>query len=127
MRAFIHDRLVEARNKKTERVSYDIQDIPNTLLFCGCRFRRKDFLFGKEWEQLSSSDSKTSQPPSDDELLKTDSNISSPYDAFFSYQLAASRDSEEKVYVQDLMKQDSQSRLLWQTVGRLGGSVFVSG
>lgn len=122
MRAFIHDRLSDFKKGENLEIfnKFRKEKIPNTLLFCGCRFRDKDFLFGDEWKSLAGSSSDQNPSNLHDKVQKDPETV-------FSYQLASSRDTEEKVYVQDLMKEEAQSQLLWKVVGKMGGSVFVSG
>ncbi|QQP35609.1 NADPH-dependent diflavin oxidoreductase 1, partial [Caligus rogercresseyi] len=70
-------------------------------LFFGCRGKDKDFYFSTEWSELSN------------EL---------PNFAFF---VAFSRDSEDKVYVQHLIKENSS--LMKEMIVDKGGSFFIAG
>ncbi|KAG8937763.1 NAPDH-dependent diflavin reductase, partial [Tulasnella sp. 419] len=72
----------------------------NNLLYFGCRSARCDFHYEKEWTELSSKGN-------------------------LILRLAASRDQEEKVYVQHLIPKDAV--LLWDWIVSKEGSVFISG
>lgn len=72
----------------------------DNLCFFGFRNRTKDFLFGEEWNDLASKNCISSYP-------------------------AASRDQDEKVYVQDLISKESEQ--VWKVISNPKGLVYVCG
>ncbi|MCO5585326.1 hypothetical protein L7F22_039259 [Adiantum nelumboides] len=78
----------------------DSMKAEDNLCFFGFRNKSKDFLFGEEWNDLASKRCITSH-------------------------LAASRDQEEKVYVQDLIKKESKQ--IWNVISNPKGLVYVCG
>ena len=76
------------------------------LLLAGCRYRAADFLYASEWRRFHSS------PPQ---------VLSHPVLTAFS------RDQAEKVYVQDVMRSEEVSRLLYDWLVLRSGFLFVAG
>ena len=72
----------------------------DTILFTGCRNRAIDYIYADELEQY-----------------EKDGTLTKNFVAF-------SRDSEKKVYVQHLLKE--QRELVWDVVNRVG-SIYVCG
>jgi sulfite reductase alpha subunit-like flavoprotein len=72
----------------------------NNVIFFGCRSAKKDFYFADEWITL--------QAKGDVKLV-----------------LAASRDQEDKIYVQHRIKDEAE--LLWEYIGQRSGVVYISG
>lgn len=75
-------------------------DATQNLVFFGCRSASKDFYFQDEWKRLQ-----------DEGKLRL--------------VLAASRDGDEKVYVQHRIKQEAA--LVWEYLDCQAGVVYVSG
>ncbi|KAG8833491.1 NAPDH-dependent diflavin reductase [Serendipita sp. 399] len=71
----------------------------NTLYF-GCRSSRQDYYYSREWETHAQAGD-------------------------LAFSVAFSRDQEKKVYVQDLIEQDSAR--IWELVGRQKAWVYISG
>jgi hypothetical protein len=97
MRAFVEERVRQgaAKSKLTIRILL----MPDTVLYFGCRSRGSDLYYSEEWESYREQGVRI--------------------------QVAASRDQEEKVYVQHLIKQDADLIREW-LVDR-GGHVYISG
>ncbi|SPO29171.1 related to NADPH-dependent FMN and FAD containing oxidoreductase (NR1) [Ustilago trichophora] len=77
---------------------------PEIHLFLGFRNRAKDYLFSQDWEKLS----------------VTHEN--------FHLHTAFSRDSEDKVYVQDLVKGDKEvGQVLWNAIVQRNAWIIVAG
>nr|XP_019008983.1 NADPH-ferrihemoprotein reductase [Kwoniella pini CBS 10737]OCF47764.1 NADPH-ferrihemoprotein reductase [Kwoniella pini CBS 10737] len=73
--------------------------IRNTALYFGCRSKYADFYYSSEWKQYG--------------------------EMGMNIQIAASRDQEEKVYVQQLIKENKEQIQEWLI--EKGGYVFISG
>nr|XP_018265994.1 NADPH-ferrihemoprotein reductase [Kwoniella dejecticola CBS 10117]OBR88152.1 NADPH-ferrihemoprotein reductase [Kwoniella dejecticola CBS 10117] len=73
--------------------------IDNTALYFGCRSKYADFYFSSEWQKYG--------------------------EMGMNIQIAASRDQEEKVYVQHLIKENKEEVHEWLV--EKGGYVFISG
>ncbi|KAK9894229.1 NADPH dependent diflavin oxidoreductase 1 [Cystobasidium minutum MCA 4210] len=100
-RAFVQDRLAPPKlNGHHANGHTRAGNNVNTLVFFGCRSKNSDFYFGKEWENLHTSGQIT-------------------------FDLAASRDQEDKVYVQHRILR--QSKLVWEYLGRQNGILYISG
>ena len=69
-------------------------------VFFGCRSASKDFYFQNEWTKM-----------------QADNKV--------HFLLAASRDQEDKIYVQHRIQEHGEK--LWQDVSQRGGSIYVSG
>lgn len=78
----------------------DIRGVGESVLFFGCRKRNSDFFFGDEWVEL-----------------KSKMNL--------QMFVAFSREQKEKVYVQDVIKQ--QSELVFRLLHKEQGMVYVCG
>ena len=98
-RAFVQERLAieKSNGQHTNGV---VEDKANTLVFFGCRSKNSDFYFKEEWEALHASGQIT-------------------------FDLAASRDQEDKIYVQHRLLK--QSKLVWDYLGRQNGILYISG
>jgi sulfite reductase alpha subunit-like flavoprotein len=72
------------------------------LVFFGCRSKQSDFYFAKEWAEMARS-----------------SNGS------VRLVLAASRDQEDKVYVQHKIAEEAEA--VWRFIGEQNGRVYISG
>lgn len=72
----------------------------NNVLFFGCRSETKDFYFQSEWARMVE-------------------------DGQLSLFTAFSRDQEEKVYVQQRVRE--QAALLWELLGNKGGCFYIAG
>ena len=70
------------------------------ILYFGCRSSSKDQHYGSEWQKYALQQK-------------------------LQYKVAFSRDGEEKVYVQDLIREDAEQ--IWRIVGEHKGCVFISG
>lgn len=73
---------------------------PPMALFFGCRNKDADYFFSKEWEQI---------------------NDKFPLEVFTAF----SRDQTKKIYVQDLIKE--QSELVYRLLHNAGGTLLVCG
>ncbi|MCJ1308014.1 NAPDH-dependent diflavin reductase [Agyrium rufum] len=109
MRALIWQRLQWAQElrklRKEQSGLTDTQllvDIAPNVLFFGARSRSADNFFAKEWE----------------EIRATGTLPLEVYSAF-------SRDQPNKVYVQDLVRRESQ--LVWDLIGNQDGIIYVCG
>lgn len=98
-RAFVQERLAAAAGFRTNGTTTGTRD-GNMLVFFGCRSRKSDFYFGDEWENLHATGQIT-------------------------FDLAASRDQEDKVYVQHRLLE--HSKLVWDYLGRQNGLLYISG
>ncbi|KAK0565252.1 NAPDH-dependent diflavin reductase [Tilletia horrida] len=102
--------------------------LPNILLFLGCRYSQRDFLFGNEWHSLSilSHHSSTEGQPVAGSAGEQSGSEKRGY-GLLHYELAASRDSEDgsKTYVQDKIR--SQGALVWKLLSQAGAYVYISG
>ncbi|KAI0224839.1 hypothetical protein L0F63_006014 [Massospora cicadina] len=76
-------------------------EVSPTVLFFGCRRREEDFLYREEWDEL---------------LAKVPDS---------SMHTAFSRETERKVYVQDLIRQERER--VWPLVDIQKGSIYVCG
>ncbi|KAL7411696.1 hypothetical protein BDY24DRAFT_395753 [Mrakia frigida] len=74
----------------------------DTTLYFGCRSLSKDFLFREDWERIGKEQ-----------------------EGRFALRVAASRDQEDKIYVQHLIKEDSKS--VYEKIVTRKGHVFISG
>ncbi|PWN48453.1 riboflavin synthase domain-like protein [Violaceomyces palustris] len=90
MRSFVQERILQETPPSSDRL----------LLYLGCRYSTKDFLFRTEWQELHEK-------------------------RLLTYRLAPSRETESKIYVQDRIREDSER--VWDLVGRRGGYVLISG
>ena len=103
-RAFIQERLADQslkqEHQKLQNGDTSQPSKRNNLVFFGCRSQRSDYYFQEEWSGLHASGQIT-------------------------FDLAASRDQEEKVYVQHRILE--QSKLIWEYLGLKGGVLYISG
>lgn len=97
-RAFIQERLAIAGCRKNEHETSN--DTTKNLVFFGCRSRKSDYYFKEEWELLDKAGQIT-------------------------FDLAASRDQDDKVYVQHRLLK--HSKLVWDYLGRQNGILYISG
>jgi sulfite reductase alpha subunit-like flavoprotein len=95
MRSLIYERMKWRREH--EKIG---QAGAEDVLFFGCRNAEADYFFEDEWKRLG-----------EDDVLKT-------FTAF-------SRDQRQKVYVQDLVRQ--QSSIVFRALAEKGGTVYVCG
>jgi sulfite reductase alpha subunit-like flavoprotein len=72
---------------------------PNTTLYFGCRSAKADLYYAEEWEAMRKQGVRV--------------------------EVAASRDQEAKIYVQDLIKKDKD--LIQEWVQQRRGHVYISG
>ncbi|PWZ03531.1 hypothetical protein BCV70DRAFT_154840 [Testicularia cyperi] len=89
------------RSLVLDRLSSSSTSRPDIYLYLGFRYRAKDFLFGPDWSHLSKS--------------HTNLNVS----------IAFSRDADEKVYVQDLVRADGAK--LWDAIIHQNAYIIVAG
>lgn len=94
IRALVHERLSRAPAPSADDV----------LVLLGCRNRARDFLFGDEWRALAG---------------ETDGAARRLH-----YRLAASRDQEQKVYVQHVLREEGAR--VWAMLQR-GAVLYISG
>jgi sulfite reductase alpha subunit-like flavoprotein len=102
-RAFVQERLSQQDNISRGALANghsSLVDRNGILVFFGCRSRQSDYYFQEEWENLHESKQIT-------------------------FDLAASRDQEDKVYVQHRILE--QSKLLWDYLGLKNGVLYISG
>jgi sulfite reductase alpha subunit-like flavoprotein len=71
----------------------------NTSLYFGCRSAKADLYYAEEWDQLRRQGARI--------------------------EVAASRDQEAKIYVQDLIKRDK--KLINEWIGERRGHLYISG
>jgi sulfite reductase alpha subunit-like flavoprotein len=72
----------------------------NILVFFGCRSKQSDYYFQDEWEAMHS-------------------------EGRITFDVAASRDQDEKVYVQHRLLHHKE--LVWDNLGRKNGILYISG
>ncbi|SNX87458.1 related to NADPH-dependent FMN and FAD containing oxidoreductase (NR1) [Melanopsichium pennsylvanicum] len=77
---------------------------PEIHLFLGFRNRSKDYLFSEDWQSLAET-----------------------HKDRFHLHTAFSRDGEGKVYVQDLIKKDEISQVLWNAIVQKNACIVVAG
>lgn len=102
-RAFVQERLSQQEDISRGALANghsSLVDRNGILVFFGCRSRQSDYYFQEEWENLHESKQIT-------------------------FDLAASRDQEDKVYVQHRILE--QSKLLWDYLGLKNGVLYISG
>ena len=108
MRSLIWERLqwaeeLETRTQRLEngnRTILDFHSVGETILFFGSRKKDSDYFYRHEWEDLKSK---------------------MPLQVFTAF----SRDQKQKIYVQDLIKE--QCKLLYGLLHDAGGVVYVCG
>jgi NADPH-ferrihemoprotein reductase len=79
------------------------QEVGATILYFGCRTREEDFLYSNEWESLFNA-----LPGDESKMIN-----------------AFSREQTEKVYVQHLLKKDSE--LMWKLINEQNAHIYVCG
>lgn len=104
-RAFIQERLADQALERKQLQTWGNGDTGQSskrdnLVFFGCRSRHSDYYFQEEWSELHESGQIT-------------------------FDLAASRDQEDKVYVQHRILE--QSKLVWEYLGLKNGILYISG
>lgn len=101
-RAFIQERLAKQSliQVGTSENGNHSETRRQDLVFFGCRSRHSDYYFRDEWEELHVSRQIT-------------------------FDLAASRDQDDKVYVQHRISE--QSKLVWEYLGLKNGVLYISG
>ena len=106
IRSLIWERLQWAHELETRSqangngVTNGIGSIGENVLFFGCRNREADFFYGNEWQELQEK---------------------MPLQVFTAF----SRDQKQKVYVQDLIRQ--QCELLYRLLHESNGMVYICG
>ena len=104
MRSLIWERLQSAENLRAPNGTgnHDIEksDLSKSVLFFGCRSREADYFYQHEWS----------------ELTKT-----MPLQVFTAF----SRDQRHKIYVQDLIRE--QSQLIFNLLYECGGLIYICG
>lgn len=103
MRSLIWERLSLRRihpQANGDDPSGGTRELGENVLFFGCRKRKSDFFFGDEWTELERK-------------------------MRLQVFVAFSRDQNEKVYVQDLIKQ--QSELVFRLLHQAQGTIYVCG
>ncbi|EUC41243.1 hypothetical protein COCMIDRAFT_106687 [Bipolaris oryzae ATCC 44560] len=104
MRSLIHQRMLwreELKQAQNGQSQDQEQDQEKDLLFFGCRNAESDYFFKDEWEKLQSA--------------------GVPLTVFAAF----SRDQRQKVYVQDLIRQ--QSALIFSHLYQKSGIIYVCG
>ncbi len=96
-RGFMQDLSLRAQNAKTTMLEQT--DGNAHLLFFGCRHEKADFLYSEEWQQWQE-------------------------EGALELHTAFSRDQENKIYVQDRIRENAE--LLWQRMQR-GDHIYVCG
>ena len=81
-------------------MSYNLCLFSANFLYFGCRSSSKDQHYASEWKEYALQQK-------------------------LQYRVAFSRDGEEKVYVQDLIREDAEQ--IWKIVGENEGWVLISG
>lgn len=99
IRSFLQHRL-HLLSSSSSSSSEDQMRAQDNLCFFGCRNQAKDWLFSQEWKELSLSSK-------------------------IEYHLAASRDQEEKVYVQHLIAK--QGAKIWNILAIRKGTLYICG
>lgn len=95
MRSLIHSYLARQKEAKPDDV----------LLFLGVRDRKKDFIYADEWRALAG---------------ETDGA-----EKRITYRVAASREEEMKVYVQDRIREEGER--VWEMIGKREAWFYISG
>lgn len=98
LRALVHERLAQ----RTKAAPNEAPALGTTLVIAGCRYREKDCLYGREWERWACSP-----------------------DANLTFVVAASRDQEHKVYVQDKIRE--MGAHIWDVLGPQRGIAYLCG
>lgn len=95
MRALVYSYLARQPHARAQDV----------LLFLGIRDRAKDWIFAEEWRDLAG------------ETEGAEKRI--------TYRVAASREGEEKVYVQDRIREEGER--VWEMISKRGAWFYISG
>jgi len=98
MRSLLQRRLLPHLEKHGAGESEKVSDA--NRIYLGFRHSQKDFLFEEDWTEWSKL-------------------------GLLEWRLAASRETDSKIYVQDLLKEDLA--LIWKTIGERNGYVLISG
>ncbi|EPQ27089.1 uncharacterized protein PFL1_05373 [Pseudozyma flocculosa PF-1] len=143
LRSLLHSRIHQAYLAAAQGGGADVHDgqasrakpAGECLLVTGCRFRKKDWLFGDEWQSLDAISSLSSPGANGQGSAMARSSSTSPPPSLterlsharlaLSVEVAASRDQEDKVYVQHMVARHSAR--IWDMVARRGGYVYISG
>lgn len=94
------DELESRSQANGSKVMNGMGSIGESVLFFGCRNQEADFFYGSEWEELQEK---------------------MPLQVFTAF----SRDQKQKVYVQDLIRQ--QSKLLYRLLHASNGIIYICG
>lgn len=96
----------------------------DNLVIIGCRYAARDFLFKNEWETLAAREAPSAANDADSvadaiERLRLSST------PLIELHVAASRDQENKIYVQDVLRKYGEK--VWSILGQRRGIAYLSG
>lgn len=96
----------------------------DNLVIIGCRYAARDFLFKNEWETLAAREAPSAANDADSvadaiERLRLSST------PLIELHVAASRDQENKIYVQDVLRKHGEK--VWSILGQRRGIAYLSG
>lgn len=114
MRSIMHERIhLQKRDDKVDKV----------LLFFGCRKKKRDYLYGSEWDSINTG--ATSISTFSTEIIDSSNNSNGNNNNCNKVVTAFSQDQESKVYVSNMM--DSHSELIWKYLNDHNGTIFIAG
>lgn len=98
----------------------------NNMVVVGCRYAARDFLFKSEWERLAHHTPAAAASASHDcddicNAMHALATAAPPIQLF----LAASRDQDTKIYVQDVLR--AHGAAVWELLGPRRGIAYLSG